>query len=306
VRRLGVIVLLALLAGCGGSASASEAPLPSIIDPDVVGLRCGDGDPFHPALVREPGRAEGDRDPAAGALVEFLGGPNRAGLPASGWIRVGQLAGEARFIAPSESAGGWFVVKVAAGPTGWTVEDRGRCEIEVVGPEGVTRADWRLDPAVPRPAGGDRTIHVVLTERACSGGQSPEGRIEPPVISTTEQAVIIAFFVRQVPGGNDCPGNPEFPLEVELPEPLGDRLLLDGGVFPPVPPGEGGEPAAVGETDVDCGPVGPERCAELARHIVDLTEQEYGVEVLWLQIKDDKGSYQLGMPGGLEVGLIVD
>ena len=232
-RLAGLVVLTAMLLGCGGTAPATEAPLPSIVDPDVVGLRCGEGDPFHPALLDEPGQAETDRDPAAGALVALLSGPNPADMPETGWIRVGQLASEARFIAPSGSPDGWFMVKVAAGPSGWNVEDRGRCQVEVVVPEGTTRADWRLDPAFPRPAAGDRSIHVELNERACSGGQSPEGRVEAPVIATTEQAVIITILVRDIPGGNDCPGNPDFALEVDLPEPLGDRLLLDGGVFPP-------------------------------------------------------------------------
>jgi hypothetical protein len=39
--------------------------------------------------------------------------------------------------------------------------------------------------------------------------------------------------VTERPGGQDCPGNPDFAMVVDLPEPLGGRPLLDGGTFPP-------------------------------------------------------------------------
>ena len=35
------------------------------------------------------------------------------------------------------------------------------------------------------------------------------------------------------PTGAECPGNPSFPFEVDLGEPVGDRIILDASVDPP-------------------------------------------------------------------------
>jgi hypothetical protein len=55
----------------------------------------------------------------------------------------------------------------------------------------------------------------------------------PPVLLERDDAVTIVLLVRSIPGGADCPGNPEFSQSVELTAPLGDRPLLDGGTVPP-------------------------------------------------------------------------
>ncbi len=75
-----------------------------------------------------------------------------------------------------------------------------------------------------------------MTERSCASGQSSEGRVEDPLIVYRDDAVIVTFFVEPLDGGQECPGNPPAAVDVELGEPLGDRLLLDGGVWPPREP----------------------------------------------------------------------
>ena len=47
--------------------------------------------------------------------------------------------------------------------------------------------------------------------------------------------VTIALLVRSVPGGADCPGNPEFPIDVGIGERLGSRALFGGSTTPPSP-----------------------------------------------------------------------
>jgi hypothetical protein len=72
-----------------------------------------------------------------------------------------------------------------------------------------------------------------VTERACASGQSSEDRIVGPDIHVSSEAVVVTFKVRQLMGAQACPGNPPTRVTVTLPEPLGDRDLLDGGREPP-------------------------------------------------------------------------
>lgn len=97
----------------------------------------------------------------------------------------------------------------------------------------VGAAAWWVNPAAPPPAPDATTISALTRERACASGQSPEGRVIAPTIVSSEDAVLVSVLVRQPAGAQDCPGNPEFPLEITLPEPLGDRQLLDGSELPP-------------------------------------------------------------------------
>lgn len=64
-------------------------------------------------------------------------------------------------------------------------------------------------------------------------GLTPEGRILEPMVVASEDAVLVTFWVRLPAGGQDCQGNPEFPAEVTLSEPLGEGKVLDGSEIPP-------------------------------------------------------------------------
>ena len=77
---------------------------------------------------------------------------------------------------------------------------------------------------------------ALVTEVACAGGQSSEGRIVGPDISYTDESVTVTFGVRGTGGMNTCPGNPPTHVAVRLDEPLADRVLLDGGTDPPRDP----------------------------------------------------------------------
>jgi hypothetical protein len=313
MRRSVVLWLAVVLASaaCGSpSESASVEPsgptasLP--LDPATLGLTCDGATRFHPALLAEPGQAETEPDPAAAALRAYLGGPDGQLAPRSGWIRVWDAADEAQFIAPTADAGEWHYASFELRAGALEIGAYGSCRPEIALGQDLSRADVRLDPAFPAPDASATAVHLLINERACSGGRSPEGRVEPPLVTTTSDSVIIAIVVRQIPGGNDCPSNPDFAVTVELPAALGGRQLLDGAVFPPAPIVGLDQQAGLGDTDVDCGPVERVRCAALAREIVERTELTYGVGVLWLRITDDKGSHRLGLPGGVEITEGVD
>lgn len=107
-------------------------------------------------------------------------------------------------------------------------------EIEArVGP-----ASWWLDPKALAPTPNATSIAALVLEESCASGTTAEGRVELPAIEVTETSVIVTFSVRQQPGGQDCQGNPPTPFVFELPEPLGNRTLYDGGDEPPRRAGE--------------------------------------------------------------------
>ena len=98
----------------------------------------------------------------------------------------------------------------------------------------VGPASWWVAPkAVPLPP-ETTVVPAQIREVACASGRSPEGRVLDPLIFSGEDAVLVTFWVRRAPGGGqDCQGNPEFATLIQLPEPLGDRKLLDGSQVPP-------------------------------------------------------------------------
>jgi hypothetical protein len=102
----------------------------------------------------------------------------------------------------------------------------------------VGPAAWWLDPTAETPTATSTTIAAVVIEEACASGNSPEGRVELPRMELTATEVIVTFSIRRRPGGQDCQGNAPFKVQFELPEPLGNRTLYDGGEDPPRKAGE--------------------------------------------------------------------
>jgi len=96
-------------------------------------------------------------------------------------------------------------------------------------------ATWAHDPAAE--IGPDTTAFTAwVTERYCASGRSSADRIIRPDVQVSTEAIVVTFRVRRLTGAQACPGNPPTPVTVTLPEPLGDRMLLDGGREPPQEP----------------------------------------------------------------------
>ncbi|HET6663273.1 MAG TPA: hypothetical protein VFG94_03410 [Acidimicrobiales bacterium] len=109
----------------------------------------------------------------------------------------------------------------------WVPDGWGQCRIEVTAPgwgTAVFQVPGRPDPAAT-------VITLDATENACASGRLPEGRaVRAIVTSTTDDSVSILVLVEPPTGDQDCQGNPSFAVEVELPEPLGDRTVVDASV----------------------------------------------------------------------------
>jgi hypothetical protein len=105
----------------------------------------------------------------------------------------------------------------------------GPCPLQYTVPAGLNTVSWRLDPTAPAPGPESIEISVILNERECVGGQEVGERILGPQVVMTESAVHLAFAAEPPPGAAfDCQGNPDTSYVVELSEPLGDRILMEG------------------------------------------------------------------------------
>lgn len=97
---------------------------------------------------------------------------------------------------------------------------------------GFGRVEVNLDPeSLPEP---DSTlVRLLVTEQGCAGGREMGDALRGPQVRETDDAVLVAFAVVYTPGSNTCPGNPPTSVTIELSEPLGERMVLDGLYWPP-------------------------------------------------------------------------
>jgi hypothetical protein len=243
LRNLALVVLLAplLLAGCGSAEPAvSDAPRDA---PDLGEIRYScDGPPgFLPALLDQPATAETEDHPSAVALRAAIAqsGPDIDMLPESGYWLASRDERVAVYLAaePAGAAPAFVSALIENKGGGWKLAGWGQCRPSIV-LEGLSRTTWFLDPDVPAPAANATTITALVTETDCTSGQAMGGRLLPPSITYGQESVFVVFAaLPQVNKGfATCPSNPPSRVVVTLREPLGDRRLLDAGVFPPAEP----------------------------------------------------------------------
>jgi hypothetical protein len=101
---------------------------------------------------------------------------------------------------------------VQSGPATWTFDRDAD-----IGPDTTQFAAW-------------------VTEINCASGESSAGRILGPDIHLPPESIVVTFTISRLGGVQSCQSNPPTAVTVSLPEPLGDRLLLDGGREPPAEP----------------------------------------------------------------------
>jgi hypothetical protein len=129
------------------------------------------------------------------------------------------------------------MVRLAAG--GWNADDWEQIEASFTAAwkdfaAPPQPADWRLDPDLaPNPT--SNLVPIQIMEQTCASGQAPTDR-DVIVLATDEvDGLSLTVFVAPVEGGALCPGNPWYPITVQLDAPLGGRVLYDGGGRPPDP-----------------------------------------------------------------------
>jgi hypothetical protein len=75
-------------------------------------------------------------------------------------------------------------------------------------------------------------LMVGVSEVECSGGRDPRPFLREPTIVADDHSVTISWTTEAPTGANTCVGTMPVPQLIHLPDPLGDRVLLDGSVWP--------------------------------------------------------------------------
>lgn len=253
---IGLAVSVVVVAACqagSGAPSVVDTPPASVasprasggasagatIDPDWVtrpALTCGDPDRlFPPEALGGLGLAELGLDPAAEILRATIAETPDTPFPSTGWHRVIDDPDGVTFVAHGDVATPWLTVAVGRLDGTLQVTELGQCNLAVAAPNGVNFGRWWLDPAGPPLTPEATTLAVLVREIECASGMPPEGRVLEPTIVTTVEAMQIAIGIRDQSTAQDCQGNPAYPIEIALPEPLGVRSLYDASQFPPRP-----------------------------------------------------------------------
>jgi hypothetical protein len=219
---LTAIECLATLSEDGASATADL-----VVRLSAVAVAPVDKGTMSVASVTQGDEVGGDRTVAFGRI-----GPDAEGAKAG--------FGDASTVLASSAEGWWAMWWPGSAPADSysAVDNQGLVIASAKPPAGgvearVGPATWWIDPEAARPTASSTTIHAKILEQACASGDSPKGRVEPPRIELTDTTVAVTYSVRHKVGGQDCQGNAPFAVELKLPEPLGNRTLLDGSETPP-------------------------------------------------------------------------
>ena len=112
----------------------------------------------------------------------------------------------------------------------WEASGWGECQLAVVIPAGrgqveVTAPPGGVDPTTTAPT-------VLVNERDCTSGRDPRPFLGEPQVVESEDTVLVTLTSEALQGDANCIGNGAVPVELSLAEPLGDRRLVDAGVWP--------------------------------------------------------------------------
>jgi hypothetical protein len=192
----------------------------------------GSGLPFPPSALDGPAGELDHEDPATAALVKMLARQKPPAGP-TGWRVLARTDDEVLFghgqppalVTVTMRRGtrreGWISVSVVREPPLRTTRD------------GVRASGWRLDPT-REPGAQDTIIRVLVTEQTRAGGARAERRLQTPDLHVREDELVLTMFVTPR-GGIQQPSasNPETAARIQLPEPLGERALVDGALYDP-------------------------------------------------------------------------
>jgi hypothetical protein len=201
------------------------------LPPDLmVGCRSGPYFPFSDLQTIGP-LETADPGGIAEAITPFLEGDEGQVWPQDGWLILGEPTdtgllvyrtadGDIAFMNVTHENGSW---KWDGSQIG------GPCPLFYGTPEGLNSVDWSLDPAAPAPGPNTTSLHVLATERECVDGREIGDRLLGPQVVMTDGEVRVAFAAQPPPGEFfTCPSNPDTPVTVELPQPLGERKVVEG------------------------------------------------------------------------------
>lgn len=214
--------------------TAPERLVAMVKSPANEWLTCGRR-AFPASALEGPTGAENLAGPSYDALrqaFEVFGGEFGSGSWT--WLVAEMDETGATFLA--RSGNHWIDVTVSPENGEWGPDGMGECQPRTVLGNGLGSTEWALDPKVPAPTATDTEMRILVWDMACTGGRPTTGRMAPPLVEYLDTSLVMTIGVTPIPGGGTCIGPPGTPVLVMLPEPIGDRELLDGGIYPPGPP----------------------------------------------------------------------
>jgi hypothetical protein len=189
--------------------------------------------PFHLSALDAPGSFEEADDPLAEALRRWLDRHEWSALvPATGWRKLAadhELAVVGSGVPPHLVTVTFECWRRAGFWTYWNSCHGGGVRSWR---HGVEASSWRLDPG-EQPLPTATRLRALVTERTCASGQSADGRVQPPDRHADHEELVLTFYVTPLDGEQECPGNPETAVIVDLGEAVGDRSVRDGAVPAP-------------------------------------------------------------------------
>jgi hypothetical protein len=242
-----------ILVGLGALATCLVAAIVATANPaggrslSVVGewpgwtgkVSCGT--PFDPLVAfARPADAERGSRPSEVALRRHLAKTRHYAThsPPHRWRLLVETKRHAEFSRGDLANGGIEVNRFERGPEGWEWAGfSGSCQPTRVRHR-QSAITWTLARGQQLTA-STRVVKVDLGPGKCDSGGGPDGRLEPARFREESGALLMTLWLRPppppVPGAAYiCPAVIEPPVTIPLPEPLGERELLDGGVFPPL------------------------------------------------------------------------
>jgi hypothetical protein len=228
------VVLLGLTWTLAGSASLAVAGKP---DPAIgkwptwpYPVTCGSL-PFDPISAFGPPNAGPGEQPAETAWRNFVANHNVPWQPTGHWRLVAADDKTAELVS-GQLSWGLDSMRFENQDSTWRWSGSGGCVPRSLR-GGLQATEWQvMDPMTVRPR--DRKLTVLVSELSCTGGADPTTRLEPPDVWFSKHRLTIATWVEPLPAGTyTCPSNPPARYEIRLPRPVGRRVLLDGGTYPP-------------------------------------------------------------------------
>jgi hypothetical protein len=218
-------------------------PRPAPRDPELISD--GGGLPFPPAaLAGAPGRLDPE-DPAVGALIVQITPRGARGsrapwkrgavaLPAppslEGWRLLARTDDEVLFARGHPPQLLTVALRRDARRRTWTCIGTSAARPLRATRDGIRASSWRLDPT-DEVEPEDTVLRVLVTEQTFAGGQRAHGRVLPPDLHVDADGLLLTMFVTPQPGFQSGSPNPETPVRVALPHPVGGRRLIDGALF---------------------------------------------------------------------------
>jgi hypothetical protein len=100
--------------------------------------------------------------------------------------------------------------------------------------DGIRASSWRLDPSHELDP-NETMLRILVTEQTYAGGQPAHGRVLAPDLHLNSEELVLTTFVAPTPGFQLRAPNPETPVRVALPHPVGSRRPIDGALYDTAP-----------------------------------------------------------------------